>query len=436
MSTKKLVHARYLAALTQSVAAVLLLMPASHAIAGDVPAATSSPSVAANENKNSQPEVKPSDGYVLDRGDKLRIRFFDRYDRDDLNGDYAIGESGLLRLARLGLFEVRGKTTSEVENAVRESVESKGEKLGYFFIDIAECRPIYVNGLANKPGAYPFVTGLTVAHAVSLAGGLYRSPIASLADGIRERSKISEIVERMKMPVARKARLEAERDGVETISVPAELSDLGRASADEFIRREQTVMQRNREMNERERAGLRSMIEFAQSEVDSYDAEIASMNQRLEVQSQLFNRLKSLFDQKIVNAAHFNQSLTALDSVQRDKQLAIAGLARAKGSLEKAKKDLAMLALSTSSRGAKDVAETEAEISHLKEQAEEQRRLATRLDSVTGRSNADEQIAYRIMRRDKSGQLVSTPATETTPLMPGDIIQIDSEREARQLAVK
>ena len=55
-------------------------------------------------------EPSPSpDTYLLDTGDSLHIRFFDRYDRDDLNGDYVVGESGQLRLPRIGSFDARRK---------------------------------------------------------------------------------------------------------------------------------------------------------------------------------------------------------------------------------------------------------------------------------------------------------------------------------------
>ena len=49
------------------------------------------------------------ENYRLGGGDRLRILFYDRYDRDDLNGEYFIGESGQLRLPRIGEFDARDK---------------------------------------------------------------------------------------------------------------------------------------------------------------------------------------------------------------------------------------------------------------------------------------------------------------------------------------
>ena len=116
------------------------------------------------------------ESYHLDTGDILRVRFYDRYDRDDLNGDQVIGESGQLRLPRIGSFNARNKTVEELERDIRRAVEGKGEKLGYFSLEVIRCRPFYIVGLINRPGPYAYVPGLTVVQAVALAGGLYRSP--------------------------------------------------------------------------------------------------------------------------------------------------------------------------------------------------------------------------------------------------------------------
>ena len=139
-----------------------------------------------SEAKSEQTPV--SESYELDSGDHLRIRFYDRYDRDDLNGEYVIGVSGEIRLPRIGVFTPRRKTVAELEQDIRQAAEKKGEKLGYFAIDVTKCRPFYVVGLVNRPGPYAFVPGLTVLHAVSLSGGLYRSPLTSIVEAAREKN--------------------------------------------------------------------------------------------------------------------------------------------------------------------------------------------------------------------------------------------------------
>ena len=154
-----------------------------------------------------------SENYLLDTGDRLNIRFYDRYDRDDLNGDYVIGESGQLRLPRVGAFNARRKTPAQLERDIRQVLEGRGEKLGYFSVDVSRCRPFYIVGLVDRPGSYPFSPGFTVLHAISTAGGLYRQPAG-------DRLSIADTLSRRAALLARRARLQAEKDGSPRSSCP------------------------------------------------------------------------------------------------------------------------------------------------------------------------------------------------------------------------
>ena len=370
--------------------------------------------------------------YQLNRGDKLRIRFYDRFDRDDLNGDYVIGESGQLRLPRIGTFDVRQKSTEEVERSIRENVEKKGEKLGYFSVDIAECRPFYVSGLVNRPGAYPYVNGLTVVHAISLAGGLYRTALMSPADSMREKSKLAELIDRSKAPLARRARLVAERDGLTTIETPRELLQLDPHHADDIIDRERIIMQRVRDVDAREKAGLEKMVELSKSEADTFESQITAITNRLNEQTVLFANLRKLHDQKLINQQRFSDSITSLDIVQRDKQFAIASLAHAKANLEKAERDLSMLDLAKQSRLAKEIAETELELTRASSMAAETRKLLANLEGSLGQTAFH---TYRVTRRDDSGEFHNQRVTETTPLLPDDVIQVEPPSDVEVLSL-
>ena len=367
------------------------------------------------------------DNYRLGGGDRLRVRFFDRYDRDDLNGEYVVGESGQLRLPRIGVFDARDKTPPELEREIRRNVESRGEKLGYFSIDIAQCRPFFVAGLANRPGSYPYMPGYTVLHAVSVAGGLYRSPLASVADSMREKRSLNETIDRLGELIARRARLEAERDNAEAIRMPKELEELEPLRAGELIASETNLLQRAREVTKRERTGLESVIQLASAEIESYKSEIARTGKRIEEQATVFDQLKTLHDQRVINQQRLFEATAALNSAQRDKQAAFAGHSRARADLEKAQKELSLLDLSASARAAKELAGTEREIERLKTVAAETRRLAATLDTLSGQGGSGQAVTYRIMRRTKSGELVFEQATETTPIMPGDVIEVGGQ---------
>jgi exopolysaccharide production protein ExoF len=366
--------------------------------------------------------------YRLDKGDRVRTRFLDRYDKADLNGDYTIDAMGQLRLPRLGAFNARHITTSELEQKLRSAVESRGEKLGSFSIELVECRPFYVSGLASKPGPYPYVAGIAVMHAVAVAGGIYRSPAVSIAETIRERSRLTDSLEQLKLNLARQARLVAERDKASVIPVPSQLARLDPAQAEAFIAREQTVLRRAREVVERESASLSLFIALTRDEIESYEEQLKAMNELILEQNKLFKSIQQLHDQRLVNQHRFVEVLSAMDLVQRDKQRAEAGLARAKATLEKADRDLAMLSLENGARISKELAAIDAEVARLTTTVEDSRGAVDGLEALSGREAS---VAYRIMRRDQTGRIRFISATESTPIMPDDVINIEPVADMR-----
>ena len=370
---------------------------------------------------------------VLDSGDRLRIRFYDRFDRDDLNGDYLIGESGTLRLPRIGTFDAKNKTTAELERNIRVAVESKGEKLGYFSIDVAERRAFYVAGFSNRPGSYGFLPNMTVIQAVALSGGLFRSLTVTKADVMREKGRLVEVQSRLKELFARKARLQAEKDNAKTVDVPHELLSLDPPMANAIIDRERETLTRLREVESRERAGMQEVISLTEAEVESYRAELETIGQMLTEQTKSFKVLQPLHERKIINQQRFSEALAAIGSIQRDKQLTVASIARTKAILEKAHRDLSMLELNKGVRLAKEFGETDLEISKLNSTVDYTRQVIANFESLTGHG---ENVAYKIMRRNMNGQVAIIPATEATLIMPGDVLQIESPTAPTALSMR
>jgi protein involved in polysaccharide export with SLBB domain len=366
------------------------------------------------------------ENYRLGGGDRLRIRFYDRRDRDDLNGEYLIGESGQLRLPRIGVFAARDKKVGELEREIRRGAESRGERLGYFTIDVTQCRPFYIAGLVNSPGAYPYVPGYTVLHAVSIAGGLYRAPLESAAGPMRERRVLTETMDRIAELMARRARLEAERDDAGAIRVPEELAELEPLRAAELIASETSLLCRSREAARRERAGLESVIQLAIAEFESHRASLARMEERIQEQTGALGRLRTLHRRGTIDERPLFEAAACLNAAERGKREAFAGLTRATGEVQRAREELSLLALSASSRAAGEIAQTDREIARLKAVAAETRQLATAFDTLSGHAGAGQTVTYRIMRRGASGEPFFEQATETTPIKPGDVIQIES----------
>ena len=108
--------------------------------------------------------------YRLASGDVLSIYVLGE---DDLKREkLRLTDAGTIQFPVLGEIRIRGLTTGELEQKITSGLRDlqylKNPKVT---VSIDEYRPFFINGEVYKPGGYPYVPGLTVLKAVSIAGG-------------------------------------------------------------------------------------------------------------------------------------------------------------------------------------------------------------------------------------------------------------------------
>jgi polysaccharide export outer membrane protein len=106
--------------------------------------------------------------YMLDAGDRIRLSL---YGDDSFKGEFAVSDNGTVSLPLIGTQPAGGMTVS----AFRAAVEAKLAD-GYYrdprlSAEVVNFRPFYIMGEVNKPGQYPYVTGMTLGQAVAIAEG-------------------------------------------------------------------------------------------------------------------------------------------------------------------------------------------------------------------------------------------------------------------------
>jgi polysaccharide export outer membrane protein len=115
--------------------------------------------------------------YKLGAGDKLRVVVLSDM---DLSGDYEVDATSSISVRLIGRLSVAGMTLAELEALLAERYRSSGylrdPKLS---VELMSARPFFVLGEVSKPGSYPYVSGLTVAQAVAIAGGYTRRASSS-----------------------------------------------------------------------------------------------------------------------------------------------------------------------------------------------------------------------------------------------------------------
>jgi polysaccharide export outer membrane protein len=111
--------------------------------------------------------------YTLGSGDKIRVIVFGE---EDLSGEFAIDDSGFVRLPLVGQVPAGARSAKQLEEDIAAKLGARYLKDPKVSIEITKYRPFYVIGEVDNPGEYPFVAGMSVLNAVALAGGFtYRA---------------------------------------------------------------------------------------------------------------------------------------------------------------------------------------------------------------------------------------------------------------------
>lgn len=122
--------------------------------------------------------------YKLAAGDVITIRVFGE---DDLSREkIRLTDAGTIPYPVLGEVKALGLTIGEIERSISSGLSGRYLVNPRVSVTIEEYRPFYINGMVEKPGAYPFQPGLTVLKASSLAGGFKERASFSKISIIRE----------------------------------------------------------------------------------------------------------------------------------------------------------------------------------------------------------------------------------------------------------
>jgi protein involved in polysaccharide export with SLBB domain len=107
--------------------------------------------------------------YRLGPGDELRVNVFGL---DALNNTYLVTDTGAISMPLIEPVDVSGRTVHEVELAIVSAIRARQIVLDpKVAVQVQTYRPFFILGEVQKPGQYPYVPGMSVTTAVSVAGG-------------------------------------------------------------------------------------------------------------------------------------------------------------------------------------------------------------------------------------------------------------------------
>lgn len=120
-------------------------------------------------NARAQAKTDALSTYRLNSGDVISIRVFGE---EDFNREkIRLTDAGTVSFPILGEVPMLGRTVGEIEKLLTDGLKGRYLVNPRVSVWIDEYRSFFVNGMVEKPGAYPFQPGLNVRKAVSIAGG-------------------------------------------------------------------------------------------------------------------------------------------------------------------------------------------------------------------------------------------------------------------------
>ncbi|MGX5720339.1 polysaccharide biosynthesis/export family protein [Shinella zoogloeoides] len=384
--------------------------------------------------------------YRLGVMDKLRIRVAEWQtaegairDWSAVSGDYSIGADGALSLPFIGQLQADGRTAAEL------SVEI-GKKMQVLFglkdlpsasVEIAEYRPVYLSGEVQTPGAYPYAPGLTVLKAVSFGGGLRRAdPGQRFArDFLRSEGEAAVYVAERNRLLIRRARIVAEMSGAKDIEMPKELEKSEEARP--IMESEKALMTSRGKRLRLQLTALADLKSLLDNEIGSLGKKSETQTRQLELVHGDLSKMDALAEKGLA----ISSRRLALEQRTADLQAALLDIdtatLKARQDINKAGQDETNLQNDWDAQLAQELQNTEQELDTLALKLGTSRDLMSEAlmqssdaASLKGGLSAAN-IGYSILRTVK-GKAEEIRATETTPVLPGDVVKVDVNLPATQ----
>jgi polysaccharide export outer membrane protein len=373
-----------------------------------------------------------SRAYKLGPGDRITVTVFGQA---ELSGDIPVDGAGNIVLPFIGPIEVKDLTTLECQNLIRDRLADGILQKPSVSVRISELRPLYILGDVRAPGAYPFRYGSTVQSAVAVAGGFGLPPLlqaAAVSEFLLADERVRQLNLQKQALLVRRARLEAQRDGMKTFApptpqgvtegVPMFGGGATQQQASSIVAEETDTFETQDAILQRQLDLLRSQKPRIEKEIDSFNGQIAAAKKQLEVVKQQADQYTRLVKQGLglVNA----ELQLRLTEANQESELWRVTTQVLRLQMEAGELDLKIYEVEASFKRQvitelRDVRERLRELDVTLPSAREIREV--KLQQAGSMAGAARSI---IVTRTRNNEANVFQATETTTLEPGDIIDV------------
>jgi len=362
-----------------------------------------------------------SRAYKLAPGDRITVTVFGQ---EELSGDSLVDGAGVILLPFIGAIEVKDLTILECQKLIHDQLADGILKQPSVSVRISELRPLNILGDVRAPGAYPYRYGSTVKSAVAAAGGFGLAvPMPNaVSEFLLADERVHQLSFQKRALLIRRARIEAQRDGMNNFSPP--VSPTPAEEDDEVVAIEKETFDTQAVMLQKQLDLLRSQKPRIQNEIEALNAQIATMRKQLEFIRGHADRYSGLVKQGLGLAnAELQFKVTEANSESELWRL-IAQVSRLQ--MDTGDLDLKINEAEASFKRQiatelRDVRERLRELDVMLPSAREIREVKLQQAGSLAGAEAARSVS---VTRIRNGEASVFQATETTFLEPGDIVDV------------
>jgi exopolysaccharide production protein ExoF len=375
--------------------------------------------------------------FELTGAEKLSIKF---HGHQDLSGDYRVNPDESVSVPALGRMSIAGLSAAEFESALADRAAKLTGRESYITVEVAEYRPVFVSGLVQRPGSHPWQPGMTVLHAVTLLGGLYRATsenaggvvIGADAEILRLRRNINDL----KRNQALLARFRAERANQAVIEVPETLIALvGRTEAQSLVAEQTSVLANRRSGLSSQLAALERAKAIATQEMAGLVEQSKRLREMLEQRRTYKKQMDTLQAKGVVTTTRTMEEQGRLVELEDRATTVSVGIARVQGTMASLERDIISLRQERLAEIDTEIFKLNKENAQLELEIEGARNAYFKITGTQAPMQFVERdapksaiVEYQLVRYE-AGVQQSKKVDQFARLKPGDILIVDVQKD-------
>ncbi|MBY5568162.1 exopolysaccharide biosynthesis protein [Rhizobium leguminosarum] len=357
-----------------------------------------------------------------------------QYERwDALGGEYTVSDEGAVFLPFLGSVSVGNRDNTSLTNEIAKRLQ---EKIGLVqppavTIEILEYPPIYVVGDVTTPGQYKFRSGLTVLQSLAMSGGPFRATSLQQSQTIKLAGELREIDHSLLRSIAKLARLQAEMTGAKEITFDRTLG-VDQQYAAGIYNEERVIFQARANALDRQSKALTELRDLLNSEVGMLGEKVQGSEDNIKSIEDQLTSVKTLVSKGLTVSSRQLDLERLLTTYRSDRLDLVTAIMRGRQAISETTRNLEGLYDTRRSEVASELQSEQASLDQLKLKREMTQKLLLDDLAAGGSSNITDEalpLTFTVSRRSE-GQIRQFQASETTALIPGDVVRVVRTRIA------